>query len=140
MNIRSLDKVETVLFVLFFLVSVFCLGFYPFGLVGMDFDAPGFEYAPSIDCIKPVPDQILATANMRQFLTDLLNFWKVLSVFVLQFSDVLSISYSTCLGLCLPFLLLLLLLLDFFLDLLLFLLQLFCYFLTTVNFVQKLTG
>lgn len=123
---RSLNKIETILFVFFFLVSVFCLGFYPFGLVGMHFDTPGFEYAPSIDCIKPVPDQILTASHMRQFLPDLLNFWKVFSVLVLQFSDVLSISYSTCLGLCLPFLLLSLLLLNFSLDLLLFLFQLFC--------------
>lgn len=126
MKIRSLNKIETVLFVFFFLVSVFCLGFYPFGLVGMHFNTPGLEYAPSIDCIKPVPDQILTTSHMRQFLPDLLNFRKVLSVLVLQFSNVLSISYSTCLGLCRPFFLLSLLLFNFSLDLLLFLFQLFC--------------
>lgn len=127
------------MFLLLF-ISVFCLGLYPLGLVCMDFDVPGFENSSPKHCIEPVLNQVLAATHMRQFLTNLLNFWHILSVLILQSSDVLAISYFTSFGLFLPFLLLFLLLLDLSLDLLLLLLQLFCYFLAAVDFVQQLTG
>ena len=129
-----------VLFLLHAIISVSCWTLYSLCLVGMNLNYSWLKYSSSINTVKSVFNEISVISNMRKFLSCLLNIWKVFSPFILKFTNFLTISYFSCLGFFLPFLLFLLFLLNLFLNFSLFFFNLFCQFFRTVDFMKQLTS
>jgi len=103
----------------------------------MNFDVSGFKNTSSVDGIESLSHKFVIKLDLTHFFR-VLSFRNIFLVLIDQFSQLFTLTYSSCQIFCMPFLLLDLLSFDAIINFLFFFVYLFFYFFEIVKLLSEL--